>query len=131
MRDLSVSQIQVNKDFEYFSDAIGAFNINVFSHRQKRGLVDLGGEISHVLFGVATDKELIPLRENLDENTKKLNQLTFKAQSTLVILNASLDDLSALSHAQKGLTTKLNEIITYTESISDKISVVDVKINLI
>ena len=131
LRDLAVSQNQINKDFEFFLGAIGAFNINVFPSRRKRGLVDMAGDISHYLFGLATDQELIPLRDTLTDNNNKLAQLAFKAQAPRVILNASLDDLSALSHAHKGLTNKLNEIIKYTGSISEEISAVDIKINLL
>ena len=85
--------------------------------RQKRGLINVGGEILHLLFGTATDSSLTALSRRMDtlgsETTNIVHALSEQASlinGTLWNINAHTELLRRLSEAHDNLKKEVTRI---------------------
>jgi hypothetical protein len=83
--------------------------------REKRGLLDAVGQISHVLFGTATEQEVQSIREKIHGNREAVLKVVHFQNELLTVVNTTRNELI---NSQK----TLNEIINATNSIREWMS---------
>jgi len=96
-----------------------------YANRQQHGLFDLGGQILHSLFGVATDKQLNALRataiHSSANNAKALNawqQYTNQLSSFMAVSNACFYNLASVVSTQQNMVTQLHHATVHLNSFS-------------
>ena len=96
--------IKIRPDMKMFQVRIAALDRDLscdYFARRRRGLFDLGGDIFHSLFGVATDKELNTIHHVISNNKNNIKQLYHDRDRLISVVNKTI---LAISENRKHLT---------------------------
>ena len=78
--------------------------------RQRRGLINLGGDILRAVFGIATEDELATFRKALNNNAENINRLYHDRNTLVSIVNDTLDAAKENRQHIKHLENVLNKL---------------------
>ena len=90
-------------------------NTHTTTRRRRRGLINIIGEISHTLFGTATEQEIIDTRYQIDIMHQQNKKSMHVVSRLITVLNHTND------HSQR-ITDHINSLQIYVAKVADEIT---------
>ena len=74
--------------------------------RQKRGLIDGIGWVAHSLFGLATDSEVVQIKEKIEENRRWQQSMSTWSEDFVIVINKTREDMAKNQALLNDITEK-------------------------
>ena len=95
--------------------------------RSKRGILNIVGEISHTLFGTATDKSVEELKKLVSTTQVRQNQVIHRLNGVLSVINHTYDGIEENRNRLNELTDFVNETVEAVNGLAKGIETSEVK----
>ena len=102
-------------------DTLGP-SVHPGEHRSKRALFDFIGELSHSLFGTATDDEIVEIRQKVEENRQVLSDLVHYGDNLLTVINATHADMVINRQAINEIINSTRNLRTWADTVTKQLA---------
>jgi hypothetical protein len=99
--------------------------------RNKRGLLDFGGEIIHTIFGLATDSSVEDCRNMVRESRKGQVKIVHRINEMVSILNSSYDEMDKNRERINEVSEVIRKIIPRVKMVIKNLQIVTERMNIV
>ncbi len=97
--------------------AVSAPSGKMAANRNKRGMADFIGQLSSDLFGIATENDLLQIREVIEENRNELSIVSHRTNRMITVVNATRFQMMENRKVLNNLIETTSELMNWAKEV--------------